>query len=166
MATRNFVPRSNNEGTIGTSAKKWAGGFFTSLAVSAISTAVSVIVPAANANDAQPATTSWVRSQFQSILSTVLTATGVQYSMGTNGYICLGSLFGNAILQWGSTLVSTTETVITYPIAYTSYSRAVAALSSSTLDVFQDCVIVPGLENLKAKVTSTTQIMCWIAIGY
>lgn len=33
MATRNFVPRADGEGSIGTAAKNWAGGFFKQLNV-------------------------------------------------------------------------------------------------------------------------------------
>lgn len=36
MATRNFVPRANNEGGIGTILKKWATGFINALTVSTI----------------------------------------------------------------------------------------------------------------------------------
>lgn len=35
------------------------------------------------------------------MIQKVLTATGVRYSMGQNGYICFGSLFGGPIIQWG-----------------------------------------------------------------
>ena len=101
MATRNFVPRANNEGGIGTSVKQWASGFFQKLAVGAITTAVTVLTPSDDANNQQPATTGWVRSQFQSILKTVLTAAGLKYNIATNGYICFGALFGGLILQWG-----------------------------------------------------------------
>nr|WP_304098069.1 hypothetical protein [Mitsuokella multacida] len=121
MATRNFVPRGDGEGSIGTTVKNWAGGFFKKLAIGAITTAVTVLTPAADANNQQPATTGWVRSQFQSILKTVLTAAGLKYNIATNGYICFGSLFGGLILQWG--VMSVSENVndilkIALPIAY------------------------------------------------
>ena len=112
MATRNFVPRANNEGGIGTSVKQWASGFFQKLAVGAITTAVTVLTPSDDANNQQPATTGWVRSQFQSILKTVLTAAGLKYNIATNGYICFGSLFGNLILQWGSTYIANVNKLV------------------------------------------------------
>lgn len=118
MATRNFVPRANNEGGIGTSVKQWASGFFQKLAVGAITTAVTVLTPSDDANNQQPATTGWVRSRFQSILKTVLTAAGLKYNIATNGYICFGSLFGGLILQWGVEENLTTKNgTFAYPIA-------------------------------------------------
>lgn len=36
------------------------------------------------------------------VVKMVLDATGVKYSMGTNGYFCFGSLFGGLIIQWGA----------------------------------------------------------------
>lgn len=35
------------------------------------------------------------------MIQKVLTATGVKYSMGQNGYVCFGSLFGGLIIQCG-----------------------------------------------------------------
>lgn len=100
MSTRNIVPRADGEGSIGTSAKQWGNGFFKNLTVGALTKAVSVLVPADDANDKQPATTSWVRARFRSILETVLKAAGLKYNMAQNGYICFGDLFGGLILQW------------------------------------------------------------------
>ena len=34
------------------------------------------------------------------LIKKVLDATGVKYSTGENGYLCLGSLFGGVIIQW------------------------------------------------------------------
>ena len=140
MATRNFVPRANNEGGIGTSVKQWASGFFQKLAVGAITTAVTVLTPSDDANNQQPATTGWVRSQFQSILKTVLTAAGLKYNIATNGYICFGSLFGGLILQWG--IVVGNATVI-LPISFKSWSsRITLALAESNDDGSSETIVV------------------------
>ena len=129
MATRNFVPRGDGEGSIGTTVKNWAGGFFKKLAVGAITTAVTVLTPAADANNQQPATTGWVRAQFQSILTTVLSAAGLKYNIARNGYICFGALFGGLILQWRPTPgISTEKRIHAYPIAFSTtvlYAHAV-----------------------------------------
>ena len=41
-------------------------------------------------------------SLLATMIQKVLTATGVKYSMGQNGYICFGSLFGGIIIQRGT----------------------------------------------------------------
>ena len=41
-------------------------------------------------------------SWFGKLLKMALTASGVKYSIAQNGYVCLGSLFGGLIIQWGS----------------------------------------------------------------
>lgn len=128
MATRNFVPRADGEGGIGTSVKQWAGGFFKKLAVGAITTAVTVLTPSADANNQQPATTNWVRTQFKSILEGVLSAAGLKYNLDKNGYICFGSLFGGLILQW---VYGYTQTV-SWPL---SFSKCYIALPVSTGDI-------------------------------
>lgn len=126
MATRNFVPRADGEGGIGTSAKQWAGGFFKKLAVVAITTAVTVLTPSADANNQQPATTSWVRTQFKSILEGVLSASGVKYNIAQNGYVCLGAFFGGLILQWGRSSGNTKTWVATLPISSSQSYLALA----------------------------------------
>lgn len=48
------------------------------------------------------------------MIQKVLTATGVKYSMGQNGYICFGSLFGGLIIQWG---IVNSQTYINLPLS-------------------------------------------------
>ena len=50
------------------------------------------------------------------LIKKVFDATGVKYSLGQNGYVCLGSLFGGLIIQWGA-YVSAAEQHA-YPIAF------------------------------------------------
>jgi len=59
-------------------------------------------------------------SLLATMIQKVLTATGVKYSMGQNGYICFGSLFGALIIQWGTTNKSQSYTA--FPIAYTKFA--------------------------------------------
>ena len=117
MATRNFVPRANGEGSIGTAKKHWGGAFFDNLAVKAIE-----VIGGGTENDEQPATVGWVKSKAQELVKSAFASFGVRYNMGENGYLCLGSLFGNIKIQWGliegrSVTNVDQATVITLPIA-------------------------------------------------
>lgn len=60
-------------------------------------------------------TNSW----FGQLLKLVLNASGVKYSIDTNGYVCLGSFFGGLIIQWGNISFekSKTSMSVSYPIA-------------------------------------------------
>ena len=44
-------------------------------------------------------------SLFSKLLKKALEAAGLQYNIGSNGYICFGSLFGGLILKWGTTYI-------------------------------------------------------------
>ena len=61
---------------------------------------------------------SWAQEQIESWLETL----GIRYNIAQNGYICLGKLFGDAIIQWGNTRWDNTDTdvIVKYPIAFTS----------------------------------------------
>ena len=58
----------------------------------------------------------YAQEQINSWLETL----GIRYNIAQNGYICLGKLFGDAIIQWGMILFdgSTTEKNITLPINF------------------------------------------------
>ena len=166
MATRNFVPRANNEGGIGTSVKQWASGFFQKLAVGAITTAVTVLTPSDDANNQQPATTGWVRSQFQSILKTVLTAAGLKYNIATNGYICFGSLFGGLILQWGM-LTGLTQTTGSFSFP-TTFGNVFAIVGSDRGGSPIPIGLFPYTQTCSFKISSsagTSTMFYWFAAG-
>ena len=55
----------------------------------------------------------YAQEQINSWLETL----GIRYNIAQNGYICLGSLFGNAIIQWGS--VNSTERKAVYALSFT-----------------------------------------------
>lgn len=65
----------------------WNRGIVNTLASTALGTLVNTLT-----SDSLLAT----------MIQKVLTATGVKYNMAQNGYICLGSLFGGLIIQWGT----------------------------------------------------------------
>lgn len=44
---------------------------------------------------------SWAQEQIEIWLETL----GIRYNIAQNGYICLGKLFGDAIIQWGETCI-------------------------------------------------------------
>lgn len=61
-------------------------------------------------------------SLLATMIQKVLTATGVKYNMAQNGYICLGSLFGGLIIQWGndSGYDGNRKNTTTFPVAFAS----------------------------------------------
>lgn len=80
----------------------WNQGIVNTLASTALGTLVNTLT-----SDSLLAT----------MIQKVLTATGVKYSMGQNGYICFGSLFGGLIIQWvQSKPIPKINTDITLPI--------------------------------------------------
>ena len=60
-------------------------------------------------------------SWFGQLLKLVLNASGVKYSIDSNGYVCLGSFFGGLIIQWGSN----SHGWVSFPVAFTSFRRIV-----------------------------------------
>lgn len=69
-------------------------------------------------------------SLLASMIQKVLTATGVKYNMAQNGYICLGSLFGGLIIQWGYARANKQGYVLSYPVTMTT----LCAIVSTNLD--------------------------------
>ena len=48
------------------------------------------------------------------LIKKVFDATGVKYSLGQNGYVCLGNFFGGLIIQWGTV---NSQTYINLPLS-------------------------------------------------
>lgn len=67
------------------------------------------------------------------LIKKVFDATGVKYSLGQNGYVCLGNFFGGLIIQWGIFTASTSAGTghVNFPLAY---SAACYSLALSTND--------------------------------
>lgn len=75
MATRNFVPRANGEGSLGKERKYWGAVYVERLFVKTI-------------------------IQFSDILKNVLYQSGVRWNFGTNGFLCFGGFFGNFVIEY------------------------------------------------------------------
>ena len=127
MATRNFVPRKDGEGSIGKSRKHWGAAYIDKIFVKTVE-----VLGGGTENDAQPATVGWVKQGFSKLLSSGLTAAGLTCTIAANGYIKLGRLFGGLIIQWGESTVPINRfTVnrnqkvgnleITFPITFPNY---------------------------------------------
>ena len=98
MATRNYVPRANGEGSIGTKKKHWGGAFFDNLAVKTLE-----VIGGGAENDAQPATVGWVRSKFQDLLKNALNLSGARWDLdnsASSGYIYFGKFFGGLVIEF------------------------------------------------------------------
>ena len=62
----------------------------------------------------------YAQEQINSWLETL----GIRYNIAQNGYICLGKLFGDAIIQWGYANFS----IATFPMAFNNYTSVALAL--------------------------------------
>ena len=83
----------------------FADGIVQKLALTSAMTAVTALQ-----------TDSW----FGKLLKMALTASGVKYSIAQNGYVCLGSLFGGLIIQWGIINLNVAKWTYSYPIDFKS----------------------------------------------
>ena len=98
MATRNYVPRANGEGSIGTEKKHWGGAFFDNLAVKTME-----VIGGGSENNAQPATVGWVKSKFQDLLKNALNLSGARWDLDnsmSSGYIYFGKFFGGLVIEF------------------------------------------------------------------
>ena len=107
-------------------------------------------------------------SLLATMIQKVLTATGVKYSMGQNGYICFGSLFGGLIIQWGKNTLTSNGQQFTFPL--TSSSGCFVMFASDRDYGCDRLGIVPNSENTfvcwnKGDAGQFTQSdFSWIAI--
>ena len=71
----------------------------------------------------------YAQEQIESWLETL----GIRYNIAQNGYICLGKLFGDAIIQWGYANFSIDNevnnfSIATFPMAFNNYTSVALAL--------------------------------------
>jgi hypothetical protein len=82
-------------------------------------------------------------SLLATMIKKVLTATGVKYSMGQNGYICFGSLFGGLIIQWVYAAAGNAPyRTASFPIAFPNgVFICVANICGYITDTTDSCII-------------------------
>ena len=80
---------------------------------------------------------SWAQEQIESWLETL----GIRYNIAQNGYICLGKLFGDAIIQWGliignNRLVNITTSITIKQILYCNVCDGVSISEDDGIGYF------------------------------
>ena len=66
------------------------------------------------------------------LIQKVLTATGVKYNIAQNGYLCLGSFFGNIIIQWVTQHINSKKVTLSYPVQFGQVLVTIAGVETST----------------------------------
>lgn len=105
-------------------------------------------------------------SLLATMIQKALTATGVKYSMGQNGYICFGSLFGGLIIQWGSITAANGKNTFNFPLAFKNISILVATPNDDGVAIYR--VSSGGFSNTQGIVINTYNApvsTIYIAIG-
>lgn len=121
----------------------WHTGIMNSLASKTLGTVVSALT---------------TDSVFGKLMSLLLSASGVKYSLGTNGYVKFGSFFGGLIIQWGKTdMINVVNTVVTLPVTMSfgfvafacdigSGAHSFGAVSNgSNITIYQRDALISGL---------------------
>lgn len=82
----------------------------------------------------------YAQEQINSWLETL----GIRYNITQNGYICLGKLFGDAIIQWGDCIIKigSIEQDVDFPISFKSYGFC----SVGILQESSDTVIIKYMD--------------------
>ena len=107
------------------------------------------------------------------LMKLLLNASGVKYSLGTNGYVKFGSFFGGLIIQWG-TLDSLYKDyqLLTFPVAF---QTNMFSITLTTQNIEQTKFNPLRAEPNATKATSTSVpvtfsatsggLCYWIAVG-
>lgn len=109
--------------------------------------------------------------------SQTLSSLGVRYSLGENGYVCFGKLFGGLIIQWGNSRFNAEgNCAVTFPLAFPTrfYVFTTPDVYSQTLSDWgiNRSTSSTGLSsvNLHARFyngnVATGGSFSWFAIGY
>ena len=87
----------------------------------------------------------YAQEQIESWLETL----GIRYNIAQNGYICLGKLFGDAIIQWGINIIDVTQ----------DYTYANIKLPLTCIN-YEHLFIMPSIMCNKANNTKDFNIQC------
>lgn len=89
----------------------------------------------------------YAQEQIESWLETL----GIRYNIAQNGYICLGKLFGDAIIQWGTVSQSVSqETEISFPINFKSNCYFI--IGNDILDTTGNILTLFAFRNINTSV--------------
>lgn len=108
------------------------------------------------------------------LMKMLLTASGVKYSIDTNGYVCLGSFFGGLIIQWGqSDFADYVYLDTAYPIKF-SREPSVVLTTDITGNSYQTQTVssIHWGKNARADAlhllasSSHLGAVCWLAVGF
>ncbi|MBM6727583.1 gp53-like domain-containing protein, partial [Megamonas funiformis] len=75
----------------------------------------------------------------QEQINSWLETLGIRYNIAQNGYICLGKLFGDAIIQWGINKAGL-ENPIPFNISFTKTARVLAIPNVLSTNLLPSCV--------------------------
>lgn len=90
---------------------------------------------------------SWAQEQIEIWLETL----GIRYNIAQNGYICLGKLFGDAIIQWGTVSQHVSqETEISFPINFKSNCYFI--IGNDILDTTGNILTLFAFRNINTSV--------------
>lgn len=112
----------------------------------------------------------WAQEQINSWLETL----GIRYNIAQNGYICLGKLFGDAIIQWGSNSATITKQQKNFNIVFNKRCWSIIANYYELSDTLNLMDINIALQFNKTtgytffynvQSTTGTPSYFWIAIG-
>ena len=137
----------------------WHTGIMNSLASKTLGTVVSSLT---------------TDSVFGKLMSLLLSASGVKYSLGTNGYVKFGSFFGGLIIQWG-TLDSLYKAyqLLTFPLAFAKelLSITMTVQNGNQTEINQiraePIAIKATASSVPVTFSTTNGGLCyWIAVGF
>lgn len=124
----------------------WHSGIMASLASKTLGTVVDAIT---------------TDSVLGKLIKMLLNASGVKYSINTNGYICFGEFFGGLIIQWGLCDLTQQYNDVDFPISFPNkvnivyFTDVIASEVTAKTSVFAIAWLVK--ETTKSKARAMTE---------